>query len=238
MITLLLTTVLHAGLLWGAHPETPGVIEMLKQDREYVILSEDRIAAGGPDLIERLAPCKLVASVNSYGVYTNPAAWQWYPQHGVLCAVADSCGGWLLLREAETKIATFEAKRDAALEQLTALEGAVDECTIAPPSCTYSVNCPRTGKVLVLPFDRVRGIFEAIRQRAKEMGSFGRSAINSHYRIEIVEAERDALREQNKRLVELVEDDILLLQKMRTLRARDRAFDLRQRLAAIKEGGA
>jgi len=80
----------HGAIAWGAHPERAGVIDALKAHREYVVLSEDRIAAGGtPDA---LAPCLCILSVNSCAVFELS---EWYPQHRLLATVADEHDGWL-----------------------------------------------------------------------------------------------------------------------------------------------
>jgi len=80
----------HGAIAWGAHPERAGVIDTLKAHRDYVILSEDRIGAGGtPDA---LAPCLCILAVNSCAVFELS---EWYPQHRLLAMIAYEHDGWL-----------------------------------------------------------------------------------------------------------------------------------------------
>lgn len=99
------------------------------------------------------------------------------------------CPSWSGMPE---EIRALRAERDADRESNVAMIGAIEELTIGAGCALKYHTCGPDGVVREVPYQRINGVFEAIRQRMIEMRPWAREAVESHYRKEILEAERNA----------------------------------------------
>lgn len=86
----------HAGLMWSAKVEQPGVIAQCVTDRAWAVFSEAQFFSA-PTLTAQARAinpdCLVVASVNAWAVFDNGSIY--WPSHARLSAVCDEWDGWL-----------------------------------------------------------------------------------------------------------------------------------------------